>query len=194
MRAADHPRPGSPAGSADRLRRRASRREDVLAVALGLLVATGLLVAWIAGSAAYGTVLDRGRVEAHERTAVQATVTARASSMGDLQTGQQALTLSWTGPDGAPHSGGSSLPGIYGVGDHVTAWVGADGRLATPPSTPADAVTVAVAAGFITAVAWAVGVLLLGRFAFAVNGRTFARAWELDWAAVEPGWSGRRTP
>ncbi|GAA4974078.1 hypothetical protein WHI96_20200 [Pseudonocardia tropica] len=192
MRAAD--RPGSEPGPADRLRRRASRREDLLAVLLGLLAACGLAVTWLAGTAAHGSVLERGAVEAHQRVPVAATVTARASAVGDLETGQQSVTLSWTGPDGRPHSGGSTLPGVHEVGDRVPAWVGTDGRLAPPPSTPADAVTVAVAAGFITAIVWAAGVLVAGRLVFAWNGRAFARAWEEDWAAVEPGWSGRRTP
>lgn len=192
MRAAD--RPGSEPGPADRLRRRASRREDLLAVLCGLLAACGLVVAWLAGAAAHGTVLERGAVEARQRVPVEATVTARANAVGDLQTGQQSLTLSWTGSDGLPHSGGSSLPGIYDVGDRVSAWVGTDGRLAPPPSTPADAVAVAVAAGFLTAAGWAGGVLVVGRLAFAWNGRAFARAWAEDWAAVEPEWSGRRTP
>ncbi|WP_224391086.1 hypothetical protein [Pseudonocardia sp. ICBG1293] len=187
-------RAGDPTGPADRLRRRACRREDLLAVLLGLLAATGLLVAWLAGAAAHGSVLERGAVEAHQRVPVAATVASRVSAVGDLQTGQQALTLSWTGPDGLPHTGGSTLPGMYDVGDRVQAWVGPDGRLAPPPSTPADAVTVAVAAGFVTAVVWAAGVLAAGRLVFAWNGRAFARAWEQDWAAVEPGWSGRRTP
>ena len=197
MRTADGPGRTGPRPApepADRLRRTASRWEDALSVGLGLLVAIGLLVTWMAGAAAHGSVTERGAAEAAERTAVPAVVTERATSIGDPQSGQQALTVSWTGPDGSARTGSTSLPGLYDVGDRITVWTGPDGELTTPPSTGADAITVAVAAGFLTVVVWAVALAGLGHLGFRWTGRRFARAWELDWAAVEPRWSGRRTP
>lgn len=197
MRTADGPGRTGPRpapGAADRLRRTASRWEDVLSVGLGLLVAIGLLVAWLAGSSAHDRVLERGATEAAERTAVEAVVTERATSVADVQSGQQALTVSWTAPDGSARTGGTSLPGMYQVGDRLTVWVGPDGQLTPPPSTPTDAVTVAGAAGFMTLVVWGVALVGVGHLGFRWTGRRFARAWELDWADVEPQWSGRRTP
>jgi hypothetical protein len=177
---------------ADRLRRTAARWEDVLAVGLGLLAAIGLLVAWLAGSAAHGAVLERGAVEAAERTPVPAVVTERAATMGDLHTGQQALTVAWTAPDGSARTAGTSLPGLYDVGDPITVWTGPAGDLTTQPSTAADALTVGVAAGLMTVVGWGVLLLGVGYAGFRATAARFARAWELDWATVEPRWSGRR--
>lgn len=184
------PRP-SP-GAAERLRRTTSRWEDVLSVGLGLLAAIGLLVGWLAGSAAHGTVLERGAAEAAERTPVEAVVTERAPPVGDLHSGQQSLTVSWTAPDGSDRTEGTSMPGLYEVGDPVTVWTGPDGTLTAPPSTAADALTVGVATGVMTLVGWGVALVAVGYLGFRATAARFAHAWELDWAAVEPHWSGRR--
>lgn len=196
MRTADGPGRTGPRpapGAADRLRRTATRWEDVLSVVLGLLVAVGLVAAWLTGAAAHDAVTERGATEAADRTPVTAVVTDRATSVGDLQAGQQALTVSWTGPDGAARTGGTSLPGMYEIGDRLTVWVGDDGRLTTPPSTPADAATVAAAAGFMTLVLWGLVLTGLGMLGFRWTTRRFADAWEIDWMAFEPQWSGRRS-
>ncbi|SFO20414.1 hypothetical protein SAMN05216207_103633 [Pseudonocardia ammonioxydans] len=195
MRTADGPGRTGPRpapGAADRLRRTAARWEDALSVGLGLLVAIGLLLTWLAGSAAHGTVLERGATEATERTPVPAVVTERATAVGDLQSGQQALTVAWTAPDGSERTAGTSVPGLYDVGDRITVWTGPDGALTTPPATAADALTVGFAAGFMTVVLWGLLVLAAGWLGFRWTARRFAHAWELDWAAVEPHWSGRR--
>ncbi|MBN9739117.1 MULTISPECIES: hypothetical protein [unclassified Pseudonocardia] len=195
MRTADGPGRTGPRpapGSADRMRRSAARWEDVLAVGLGLLVAVGLLVAWMAGTSAHGTVVERGATESAERTAVPAQVTDRTTAVSDMQTGQQAVTVGWTAPDGAARSGETSVPGLYQVGDRITVWVGPDGELTPPPSTPSDAVTVGVAAAFMTLVAWGVVLAGAGHLGFRWTARRFAHAWQVDWADHEPHWSGRR--
>lgn len=195
MRTADDPgRAGArPAiGAADRLRRSATRWEDVVSVGLGLLVATGLVVAWLIGSAAYGVVAERGAAESSERTSTEAVVTERATPIGDLQAGMQAVAVSWTAPDGTDRTGRTSTPGLHEVGDRITVWVGPDGVLTTPPATAEDAVTVGFGAGFMTVVLWGTGLLGAGFLAFRWTAGRFARAWELDWAAVEPQWTGRR--
>ena len=197
MRTADGPgrtgpRPAPADADADRLRRTTARWEDVLSVALGLLVAVGLLVAWLAGTVVHGTVVERSTAEAADRTAVPAVVTVRATPLGDPQAAEQVVTVSWTGPDGAARTGDASLPGLYDVGDRVTVWLGPDGRPTTPPPTATDAVTVAVAAGAMTALGWGALLLGAGHLGFRWTARRFGHAWELDWASVEPRWSGRR--
>lgn len=196
MRTADGPGrigPRPVPGRADALRRATARWEDVLSVGLGLLVAVGLVVAWLSGTSAHGTVLEHAATESAERHAVSAVVTERATSVADMQTGQQALTVAWTGADGAARTGSTTLPGLYDVGDRLTVWVGPGGQLAAPPSTPTDAVTVGVAAAFMTLVGWGAVLAALWYVGFRWTARRFARAWEIDWAAVEPRWSGRRT-
>ncbi|MEV1291075.1 hypothetical protein [Pseudonocardia sp. NPDC049635] len=196
MRTADEPgRAGAPPGegSADRLRRSTARWEDVLWAGLGLLVVAGLVAAWLAGSAAYRVVAERGTAEAADRTAIEAVVTGRASPPGDPQVGLQAVTVAWTAPDGSERTGRTSVPGLREVGDRVTVWVGGDGVLTGPPLTAADAGAVGLGAGFLTLVLWGGFVLGAGFLAFRWTTRRFARAWELDWARVEPQWTGRRT-
>ena len=195
MRTADGPGRTGPRpapGGADAIRHSAARWEDVLAVGLGLLVAVGLAVGWLTGVSAHGAVLERGAAEASERTEVPGVVTTRPAPLADMDTGQQAVGVAWTAPDGTERSGSTTLAGLYTVGDPVTLWTTADGELTRPPSTPADAATTGVAAAFMTLVGWTVLVVLAWRFGFRWTGRRFARAWELDWATVEPRWSGRR--
>ncbi|ANY09029.1 Rv1733c family protein [Pseudonocardia sp. HH130630-07] len=196
MRTADGPDRTGPRAvpvSAAALRCSASRREDVLAVVLGLLAVLGLVCAWGAGASAHGTVLDRGAAEAAERTAVPAVVTGPVGPAGEMYTGQQTLAVEWTARDGTRQTGATSFPGLYGAGEQVTVWLDRDGRLTVAPATASDAMTVAVGAGFLTSVAWGVLLVVLGRAGFRRTALRYARAWELDWAAVEPRWSGRRT-
>ncbi|BBG02472.1 MULTISPECIES: Rv1733c family protein [Pseudonocardia] len=196
MRTADdHGRAGAPpvTGPADRLRRSAARWEDLLSVGLGLLLAIGLVVAWLAGSAASGAVAERGMAEASERTETEAVVTERATPIGEMQAGMQAVTVAWTASDGTERTGPSSTAGLHEVGDRVTVWVDRNGALTSPPATAEDAATVGFGAGFMTVVLWGVLVVGAGFLAFRWTAGRFARAWELDWAAVEPQWTGRRT-
>ena len=195
MRTADdHGRSGArPApGPADRLRRSAARWEELLSVVLGLLVAIGLVLAWLVGTAAYGAVAERGAAEHSERAATEAVITERAAPIGDLQAGMQAVTVRWTAPDGTERTDRTSTPGLHEVGDRITVWVGPGGTLTTPPATAEDAVTVGFGAGFMTVLLWGVLVLGAGFLAFRWTAGRFARAWELDWAGVEPQWTGRR--
>lgn len=174
------------------LRRRATRCEDVLTVVLGLLAAVGLLVAWVAGGSAHQVVAQRSAAETAQRSPVEATVVDRLIPVTEQHAGMQAATVTWTAPDGRERTGGTTLAGLHQPGDRVGVWVDGRGELTLPPSTPEDAVVVAAATGLAAAVGWGLAVLLLGRLGYRWTGARVARAWELGWAAVEPGWSGRR--
>lgn len=186
--------PGSPGPLSDagRMRRRATRWEDAVAVLLGLLAAAGLAVAWATAGSAHESVRDRAVTESAERTRIEATVSATAGPLRDLDSGVQQVTVSWVGPDGTPRTGDTTVAGLAEAGDRVPVWTDPAGTLTDPPTGPEDAALVAGAVAVAVVLAWAAGVLLLGRLCYRLTAARIARSWALAWADVEPDWSGRR--
>ncbi|MFF7250143.1 hypothetical protein ACFZBU_40415 [Embleya sp. NPDC008237] len=77
------------------------------------------------------------------------------------------------------------------VGDTPWIWPDTAGRPTTPPPTHDVIVVDEITAGMLTLS----GTLMVTAGAFGPERllvvRRRVRAWERDWAAVEPGWSGR---
>ncbi|MFP5021657.1 Rv1733c family protein [Pseudonocardia phyllosphaerae] len=184
--------PHAAVSEAVRMHRRATRWRDVLVVVLGLVAACGLVLAALAAWSSYEPVHERAAAEKGTRIPVRGVVVHRASSLADLQAGQQAATVSWPGPDGRPRTGDTALGAFSDVGDQVLLWTDRSGALTAPPTTDGDAIVVAVTAGLLTLVGSSLLLALCWRGGVRWTGTRLDRAWELGWAAVEPEWSGRR--
>lgn len=192
MRTADDPGRPAPLSDAWRLRRRATRWEDALALLLGLLAAVGLVVGWLVGTATHDGLREHGAVQAAERLRVEATVTSTTRPFVDPGSGTQQVAVDWTGPDGAPRSGITQVVGSAETGQRVPMWTDRSGAPTTAPLDGWSAVVLAWVAGLAAVGTWSAGALLLGRLGHRLVGARIARAWEIAWAEVEPRWSGRR--
>ncbi|MEQ3549488.1 hypothetical protein WIS52_03305 [Pseudonocardia nematodicida] len=188
----DRARSRSTRGEAELLRRRTGRWADLFSVLLGLLLVVGLATGWLIGSSVHDAVAHRGAAEAAERTAVEATVSGGVPVLSELHIAHQMHTVTWTAPDGEVRSAETVLPGVHDIGEGVRVWTGPGGELVSAPATGDDALTAAGAAGLLAVlcagVVVAAGWWLVSRWTAVRIGR----AWDLDWARVEPAWSGRR--
>ncbi|MFD4723117.1 hypothetical protein ACFWOY_31730 [Streptomyces sp. NPDC058423] len=160
--------------------------------ALAVLVALVLAVAatWATWTSEHRRVLDE------ERQQVRATtVTEAVASASDTRSGVPDAALAdatWSRPGSGAHRGVVEVPLGTAAGSVVRIWVDEHGRHVPKPPTDADMAMASALAGV------SVFTVLAGAAA-AVTGfrdrRLEARtleAWEAEWAALEPRWSGRR--
>jgi hypothetical protein len=176
------------------LRRGSDRAEfAVVLLLLAALLAGAPLTALAAArwAAASGSQAGLAQAGQHQVTAVLLhDVPATAGSLAFPAPEPQVLAR-WTGPEGPRAGLVDARPGAR-AGSAVTVWTDRSGRLAGPAAQAAGVasqVVLAVLAALVT-----VSVLLLVLWAFAsifLNWRRMA-AWDADWAATEPRWTGRR--
>jgi hypothetical protein len=98
----------------------------------------------------------------------------------------------WQPPGKAPQSGQVLAPAGAPAGSTVTVWIDASGAVTRPPPDRrdiADDVTIAVVVTCMVA-----GLLLLesNTLARRVLDRRRLKAWDAEWRATGPLWSGRR--
>lgn len=174
------------------LHRRTGRLEDLLAWALGVLLAVCMFLALGVALAVHDVADARATAEVADRVQVSAVLVTDTSMVaGADRTGARRATVRWTGADGIERTGTALLNAPGRVGETVPVWATADGRSVSEPVTETDGIGAAVLGGGLTAIAGAAVVALLGRWAFAWTGRRYARAWEQEWERVGPEWSGR---
>jgi hypothetical protein len=175
------------------LARRMDRWEGrtlILAVLVALLLLPVMLVL---GSLTYAAAVAKGEQQARTRHQVVATLTEdapapTAGAWGNA-TGSFSVRATWRLPDGSAHTGLVRADDGLGSGARVPIWVDRQGRGTDAPVTSADA---GAAAATIAASGWlaVVGVLALAQFGLhRLFGRRRHRAWEREWAQVEPGWN-----
>ncbi|MEJ8278158.1 hypothetical protein [Pseudonocardia spirodelae] len=183
-----HPVPSA----AERDRRRAVRLEDAVSLVVGVLVVVAAVVSLTVGTAVHDSTVQRARAQATDRAPVTAVLvhdvpvsTDRGGSDG------RPATVRWTGHDGREHVGTTvvDLPGPAGAPTRI--WTTADDRLVPAPVTAADAVGAAVVSGMLAAVVCGLVVLAVASLLYRWTASRFARAWEREWARVEPLWTGR---
>ncbi|MFE9425656.1 hypothetical protein ACFYNO_22110 [Kitasatospora sp. NPDC006697] len=153
----------------------------------------GVVLAAVAGTVVALALLGVRRAEAQRAGAhlhqVTATVTGRP--VADSTDAAAAASAAWSYPGADRHSGTVSVPGDAAAGSRVPVWVGDSGSPAGAPPTETAMVTGAAldgtGAALLVAVAAQTGYLLRRR----ALDRRAERAWEPDWAQVEPFWSGR---
>lgn len=185
---------GRPAGAARLGRRPTDRAEDALAWALAAAALLVLLAAVLLGWTAAADGAARAARDAVHVTPVRA-VLLEATPLNDGPGAWAAPALVPARLVGAP--GGERVVPVpvrgYAVaGTEVPAWVDRAGAVVPEPRTAGDAawggVVVAVT---VLALGWlVVGAAWSGTRAVLL--RCNAAAWEREWAAVEPVWSGRR--
>ncbi|MGR3936008.1 Rv1733c family protein [Streptomyces sp. BRA346] len=185
---------GRPARGRNPLRRRTDRVQSWFSLLFLLVLALGLPMAAVsAGNAAHASQM---RV-VHDQEATRHQITARLAETPPGGPGQSEATelrmakVSWTGDDGARHAGVATVPGDADAGTEVRVWVGPDGDLAQPPTSPSTARTMGWFTGMLTAAAVA-GAAFAGRARVrqVLDRRRYAQ-WEAEWKVVEPAWSGR---
>ena len=179
------------------LRRRTDRIEAVIRLVTLILLLVVVPIAVIAaGRQADHVALRRAQAQQaaeHEVTAVLLQQ-AQASGVPDPYTSIQ-LTLvlaRWQAPGQSPRSGQVLAPAGAPAGSSVTVWIDASGAVAPPPPDHRDIVGDVTYAVVVTGLV--ASLLLLGSNALArrVLDRARLNAWDAEWRATGPLWTGRR--
>jgi hypothetical protein len=160
----------------------------VARVLVAFLVAGMPLLSVWAGVQGYRGEARAARLERADRRLVVATVVPAAAAG---QRGEP--TLAWRDADGSRHQAQVPAGDYQREGGYALLWVTGVDTVTTPPDTDGTArgcgftlaVAVAIALCGLCAVIWSVVVLRLDRLRSA--------QWAVEWARVEPWWSGRRT-
>ena len=179
------------------LRRRTDRIEAAIRLATMILLLVAVPIAAIAGGRQADHLALR---QAHAQQAAEHEVTAvllrqaQAAGVPDPYTSVQMtyVLARWQPPGQSPRSGQVLAPAGARAGSAVTIWIDASGTVAGPPpdhrEIAGDVAVAAVVAGL------AVSLLVLGSNALARRGldRRRLNAWDAEWRATGPLWSGRR--
>jgi hypothetical protein len=179
------------------LRRRTDRVEAAIRLATMIL----LLVAVPLAAIAVGRQADHLALrQAHAQQAAEHEVTAvllqraQATGVPDPYTSIQMtyVLARWQPPSGPPRSGQVLALAGAPAGSTVPVWIDASGAVVGPPPDHRDIagdVTVAVVVTCVVA-----GLLLLesNALAWRVLDRRRLKAWDAEWRATGPLWSGRR--
>ncbi|WP_439680864.1 Rv1733c family protein [Embleya sp. MST-111070] len=102
-----------------------------------------------------------------------------------------AAGVRWVAADGTTHTGVAQVPPGGAAGDTAGIWLDAEGRPTTPPPSHGAIVVDGITAGMLVfALAFMVTAGAFGA-EHLLTSRRRARAWEREWAVVEPNWTGR---
>jgi len=170
------------------LRRRCDRAEAaIVTVLVAAFLAGALLLALAAGRWAH----DSGP-PGHARVARwhQVPAVLRTATIDRFAPSPAPAWAQWTAPGGVKHTGRVLAPAGFAAGAVVPVWVDAAGRLAGPPAQSAQQDSRALADGMIAVLLlaellWGAGLAAHG----AVDRRRWA-AWDAEWRAIGPKWSG----
>lgn len=105
---------------------------------------------------------------------------------------QNQVPARWVAPDGRRRTGQNPVALGTEAGATVMVWVDVAGRPNGPPRQPRrvrDQVKLAPIIAFVTV---CIIVLCVGQLTFGALDRRRLAAWETDWQAIEPQWTGRR--
>jgi hypothetical protein len=177
------------------LRRRTDRIEAVIIlITIVLLVVAVPLAALAAGRHADHVELRHAQAllaKEHQVTAVllqQAPATGVPDPYSSVQMSR--VQARWQPPGQPPRTGQVAAPAGTPVGRTVPVWIDASGAVTAPPpdhrSIVGDVFVASVATGLIT------GVLVLSACGLArrILDRRRLRAWDAEWQAAGPRWSG----
>jgi hypothetical protein len=177
------------------------RWTDRVEAAIRLVTVVLLLVAVPIAAVAVGRQTDLMALrQAHAQQAADHQVTAvllqqaQATGVPDPYTSIQLtyVLARWQPPGQLPRSGQVLAPAGAHAGSTVTVWIDASGAVASPPldhrEIAGDVAVAAVVTGLTASL------LLLGSNALARRAldRRRLNAWDADWRATGPLWSGRR--
>lgn len=177
---------------------RGSDRVESASLVLVLLVALLFGPVMLAlGSIVHADMVATGEEQARTRQPVVAILTRDAPDVGagghgNVVAGLSHVPATWTLPDGTAGSGKVPARDGMNAGTKVDIWLDGDGRVVDRPLTEADS---AVGGAMVTLSGWLTAVVLLvvaqTGLHFLLNRRRY-RAWDQQWARVEPGWHNYR--
>jgi hypothetical protein len=179
------------------LRRWTDRIEAAMRLATVILLMVAVPIAAIAvGRQADHLALRQAQAQRaadHEVTAVLLQP-ASATGVPDPYTSIQLtyVRARWQPPGRAPQSGQVLAPAGARAGSTVTVWIDASGMVTSPPPDRRVIVGDALLAAIVTYLV--ASLLVLGSNALARRAldRRRLRAWDAEWGAVGPLWSGHR--
>lgn len=171
------------------------RIERVGAWLLSTLGVLGALVVLFFAENVHTSQLDQARRETASRSPTSGVLLrdtgadlAASRALGGFTV---TAPIRWTDRDGVVRVGETVLAEPMKAGDTVTVWTDRENRLAPAPASADDAMVAAVVVTFWLLLALITGLVLawtgLRRWTLARN----CALWELEWAEVEPRWSGR---
>jgi hypothetical protein len=163
---------------------------------LAVLMIAGPVIACTAGWHVYRRGVAVERVEQSQRFRNQAVLVHDTATTNTTYSPGGVATVSvdarWSAPDGTTISGSITVAAGTPAGAVVTLWTDAQGRPLDAPRSRAHTVRQAILAGVVAAV----GLVLLLATARLVIRRILDHyrlaAWQAEWLAVEPQWTGRR--
>jgi hypothetical protein len=171
------------------LRRRCDRAEAALVTVLvAVFLAGAPLLALSAGRQAHDGGPTPGQAQRagwHQVPAVLRTATIQRFAPSPAPAWAQ-----WTGPGGMHHTGRVLAPAGLAAGAVIPVWVDAAGRMASPPTPPAQHESRAPAEGMVAVLLLAELLWGAGLAARGVVDRRRLAAWDAEWRAIGPKWSG----
>lgn len=158
--------------------------------AIAVLALAVVPIAFTVGSVVHTQRAESALAEQRARYQVPATLQEDAPATGsDAEDG--IAKASWRSADGRLHTDGIAVPSGLHVGDTTAIWVDQSGAPVSQPRTLSSAagdgavIAVAVLSGaaiMLAGLHWLVRAVLM---------RRARKAWESQWRAIEPRWSGR---
>lgn len=179
------------------LRRRTDRVEAAIRLVLVILLVAAVPIAAIAvGRQADHLAVRQARAQQAGEHQVTAVLLRRAAATGvpDPYTSIQLtyVLARWQPPGRAPRSGQVLATAGAAAGSTVTVWIDASGAVTAPPPDPRTIAGEVCIAAVVTCL---VAILLLLESNVLVRrilDRRRLNAWDADWRATGPLWSGRR--
>lgn len=164
-------------------------RSMLLLTLLTLFVVPLAIVMAVDASATSGDA-TRNRQLAEEQR-VPAVLTAKPPQVAAPGAETVAANVRWVATDGVTQTGTARVPLGTSEGDTTHIWLDVAGRPTDPPLTHTAIVVDEIVAG--TMAFGGAFLVMAGAFGaeWLLTSRRRALAWERDWAAVEPTWSGR---
>jgi hypothetical protein len=160
---------------------------------IGVLVVTSVVVWWCAADA-YERASSAADRQRDMLFLVEAVLLADADRAERVYTddghSQLLVPARWTAPDGTVRTGQLEPPAFGRAGATIAIWTDSEGTPMQPPTSNPLGASVGVGLA-VTAFAVVTYASVLSAVRRALNRRRMA-AWQREWSAVEPRWSGRR--
>ena len=178
------------------LRRRCDRAEGAIVAALLVgFLAGAPLAALAAGHGAYTASLRTERMQyaARHQTPAILLEDAPAAAFGRYGASPRAAVQAWWAmPGGAPRTGKITVTAGARAGSTVLVWADKSGQLHSPPLQHAKVTSRAVLAAALAPAGLGLLLLYAGKLARRALDRQRLAAWEADWWATGPHWTGIR--
>jgi hypothetical protein len=180
------------------LRRASDWAEVATRLAFLILLVVTIPVAGIsAGQWTDHMALHHARAQAAADHPVRAILLQQSPSVGspDAYSAVEVnwVQARWKAPDGSGRTGVVLAPAGAQKGSTVPAWVDASGTIADPPASHSQVVGVVFIAVTLTCLTWLSVLIAAQALIRRALGRRRLSAWDAEWRAIGPLWTGHRT-